>query len=214
VPTTFGVALHATTRFALSGGHEATPCGSCHEQKTPRLDWRKDQQTCAGCHENPHGDQFDKEMQAGGCASCHATVAWDLPNIDHDTWPLTGKHASLRCEQCHVATGAGPQSGAGVSYRGAPRDCAGCHEDLHRGQFRLSEPVRECDGCHQTGSFRTPDFDHASQTRYPLVGKHQKLECGKCHQKQSLESGEEVVLYRLPFDECRDCHRSPHGKGP
>lgn len=37
-PTTFGVELHATSRFALEGGHEAAPCGTCHTGKKPRVE--------------------------------------------------------------------------------------------------------------------------------------------------------------------------------
>ncbi len=209
-PTLFGVALHASTRFALDGGHEAAPCGSCHTGKAPRVEWQLPKQACADCHENPHGTQFRKEMTAGGCGACHNALAWDIPNIAHDTWPLTGAHVKVRCDQCHTPSEADKRAGSGVSYRDAPRECEGCHEDIHLGQFRLTEPQKECLVCHDTKSFKLPDFDHEESTGYVLEGKHEKVKCLACHLPTQLQSGETTALWRLPYDDCKDCHKNPH----
>lgn len=212
-PTTFGAELHATSRFALDGGHEAAPCGACHAGGKPRLDWQVARQTCAECHANPHGSQFEREMRAGGCGSCHGVVAWDLPNIAHETWPLTGAHQKARCEQCHTPSEADRRAGAGISYRDAPRECEGCHEDVHLGQFRLSEPRKGCLDCHQTQSFKLPGYDHLESTGYALTGKHAGVRCGNCHVPTDIASGETTALWRLPYRDCKDCHRDPHSEG-
>jgi hypothetical protein len=212
-PTLFGVELHASSRFALEGGHEATPCGACHTGKSPRLEWQVARQTCADCHANPHGTQFEKEMQAGGCKSCHNVMAWDIPNIKHDTWPLTGAHEKARCDQCHTPTEADKRAGSGVSYRDAPRECEGCHADVHLGQFRLSEPRKECQACHSTQTFKLPEFDHTAATGYALTGKHAKVSCAACHLLTEIAGGEKTALYRLPYDDCKDCHKDPHSEG-
>jgi hypothetical protein len=212
-PTRFGVELHATSRFALDGGHEAAPCASCHTGKSPRVDWQVPRQACADCHENPHGTQFEREMQAGGCKSCHNVVAWDIPNIAHETWPLTGAHQKVRCDQCHTPTEADRRAGAGVSYRDAPRECEGCHDDLHLGQFRLSEPRKDCQDCHQTQSFKLPNYDHLTATGYALTGKHAKVRCAACHVRTEIAGGESTALWRLPYDDCKDCHKDPHSEG-
>ncbi len=211
-PSRFGVELHATTKFALVGRHQAVPCGTCHEnlKKKHRLDWRQKKQECASCHENPHGDQFKREMKQGGCAHCHSPLDWDLPNIEHETWPLTGAHAKARCDQCHTPTPEDRKLGRGVSYKRAPRDCEGCHQDLHAGQFRLSKPVRGCGDCHTTWKFKIAAFDHKKKTGYALEGKHARAECVACHADQVLENGETAALYRLPYSSCRDCHADPH----
>lgn len=209
-PTAFGVELHKTSRFALSGGHEATPCAGCHTGKRPRLDWQIKKQACADCHENPHGAQFSAEMERGGCGVCHDALAWDVPNVAHDTWPLTGAHQKVRCEQCHSVSEADKRAGSGVSYRDAPRECEGCHEDVHLGQFRLSEPAKACQACHATASFKLPGYEHERATGYALVGKHDKLACAKCHLQSELANGESTKLWRLPYADCKDCHRSPH----
>jgi len=209
-PTLFGVAAHATTRFELTGAHEAAPCATCHTIPSPRLHWQVPRQACADCHENPHGTRFAAEMKRDGCATCHSNVAWDMPEFAHDSWPLTGKHQAVRCDGCHTPTEADRKAGHGESYRDAPRECEGCHDDVHLGQFRLSEPHKACAACHDTATFRLPEFDHRASTGYALVGKHANVKCAACHAMSELTDGQRTTLWRLPYDECRDCHRNPH----
>jgi len=210
-PTTFGPKQHETlTSFALSGRHVAAPCSKCHPGERPRLGFQVPKQTCADCHDNPHGDQFAAEMAKGGCAQCHSTGGWDQPNIDHSTWPLTGAHGRAECAACHSPSREDKAKGGGATYRGVPRDCESCHEDIHAGQFRLSNPVKNCQVCHETEAFAIKSFDHAQKTTYPLTGGHQKVTCDKCHRKEKLRSGKEAVRYRLGYRDCKDCHANPH----
>ncbi len=209
-PTSFGVEAHQTSRFELTGAHEAAPCGTCHKSPPPRLDWQVPKSACADCHENPHGTRFAAEMKQDGCATCHSSVAWDMPHVAHETWPLTGKHASVRCDQCHTPTAADRQAGHGESYKDAPRECEACHDDVHLGQFRLSDPVTSCEGCHATATFKIPNFDHPARTGYALIGQHQRVACAACHLPTELRDGRRTTLWRLPYDECRDCHKNPH----
>ena len=161
------------------------------------------------CHANPHGDQFAKELAAGGCASCHATDDWRRPRIDHSIWPLTGKHATTACARCH-----GETTGAeAAAFRGVPRTCDGCHDDVHGGQFRLSPPERRCEDCHTTAQFTLPGFDHAAMTTYRLEGKHAAVACGKCHTPSELRNGVTATRYRLGYRACKDCHANPHREG-
>ncbi len=215
-PTTFSVEAHAQTDFPLLGRHVAVPCGICHGDPRPRLLFALsgEKQRCESCHQNPHGDQFAAEMREAGCAKCHSSVAWNVPNIDHGTWPLTGAHALVECASCHEATEADRKSGRGASYRGVPRTCEGCHEDVHLGQFRLTPPVRTCDACHRTDSFEVARFDHAKLTRWPLDGKHEQVKCEGCHTTANLRDGKSAVRYRLPFQKCADCHHDPHSEAP
>ncbi len=209
-PTTFGVAAHATTRFALDGKHTATPCRGCHGAARPRLDLRVAKQACVDCHANPHGDQFAPELARGGCAECHATTGWDRPRIDHATWPLIGAHAAATCAACHGAT----RAGAAASYRGVPRACADCHDDVHAGQFSQRPPVKACDACHQPSSFALPGFDHRTASGFALDGKHADAACAACHPTITLRNGARAVSYRLGYRACRDCHADPHAEGP
>lgn len=205
-PTTFGVAQHVQTGYTLDGKHAATPCSSCHPGARPRLNWKQPKQACAECHENPHGTQFDKEMKVDGCAHCHTPMDWKQAKIDHSTFPLTGAHARATCIGCHGNVAQGAEAAA---FRGIPRDCEGCHEDKHAGQFRTSEPVKACTTCHTTEQWKIEKFDH-DKTRYPLEGAHKPLECAKCHPSEELKNGEQAVRYRLGYFACRDCHADPH----
>lgn len=209
-PTLFGAAAHASTRFPLTGKHAASACLGCHTRPRPRLDLRVARQACADCHANPHGDQFTAEMAQGGCSRCHAAGGWSLPKIDHRTWPLTGAHATARCESCHHATADDRRSGKGASYRGAPRDCGGCHDDVHLGQFRLSQPVLGCEVCHTTGSFKVPGFDHEARAGWRLTGAHSTTACVKCHAMTTVGGLEQAVRWRGLSTECRFCHANPH----
>jgi hypothetical protein len=209
-PTRFGTNAHASTRFPLVGKHVASPCSSCHTGPRPRLSLAVAKQACADCHQNPHGDQFAKEMSQGGCAHCHAPTGWRLPKIEHNTWPLTGAHATAACDSCHHPTAEDRKAARGASYRGVPRNCGGCHDDIHLGQFRLSQPVLECDKCHATDVFKITAFNHQTTTRFALTGAHAPAPCVKCHAKATLKDGTETVRWRLPSQECKFCHANPH----
>jgi hypothetical protein len=209
LPTLFGTKDHAATRFALAGKHAATACSGCHAAARPRLDLHVAKSACADCHDNPHGDQFAKEMKQGGCGQCHQPTGWNLPKIDHSTWPLTGAHAGARCESCHKPTADDKRSGRGASYRGVPRLCSGCHDDAHAGQLH---PRGECDRCHAAAAFKIPRFDHDKVAGHALTGRHHDLACAKCHPTVKLRDGADVVRWKLPSTECRFCHADPHAR--
>jgi Cytochrome c7 and related cytochrome c len=210
-PTLFGAIAHETTKYPLAGKHNAVACLGCHKNPAPRTSLRVAKQACADCHENPHGTQFATEMNRGGCATCHEVSGWQKAKFDHSTWPLTGVHATAACDSCHHPSPEDRKVGKGASYRGVPRLCGGCHDDLHAGQFRTSNPVRECDACHTTKAFKIPSFAHTKLTGYALTGQHEKVKCAGCHESAKLASGLETVRWRIPFKSCIDCHASPHG---
>lgn len=214
-PARFGVAEHESMGFPLAGHHAAVACSSCHDRPASagrRLDWSTSKTRCENCHENPHGSQFAEAMRKNGCASCHTAAGWDIPKIDHSIWPLTGSHASTQCSRCHQVSEAERKAGNGPSYRLAPRDCEGCHDDVHRGQFRLQEPKRACDYCHNTSVFQIAHFDHEGRAGYALSGGHRALACGRCHDTVTTRGGAPSIRYRLGYRRCRDCHADPHAE--
>jgi hypothetical protein len=151
-------------------------------------------------------------MRDGGCAHCHSERGWASPKIDHSAWPLTGAHSEAACDSCHSPSKKDRLSGRGATYRGAPRECAGCHQDTHAGQFRLTSPERECDACHVTDSFAIGAFAHAELADYPLEGVHDELKCVACHKRERLRNGARAARYRLGYRECADCHANPHAR--
>ena len=205
-PSTFGPAQHATTGYALEGAHAAAPCGECHPGARPRVGWQLVAFQCLDCHDNPHGEQFAKEMTSGGCAQCHTALSWHQLKIEHASWPLTGAHARTACAACH---GDRPAGAPAAAYRGIARDCEGCHDDRHAGQFRQSAPDRRCASCHATESWRIAAFDH-DKTRYPLEGVHRTMACDRCHAPATLRDGTTAVRWRLGYFRCNDCHADPH----
>lgn len=213
-PALFDVKHHASTAFPLEGAHMAVACTDCHGQKRPRVDFHLDKRACAECHENPHGTEFADEIRAGGCEHCHSAKDWHEPHIDHSTWPLTGAHSLALCSACHQPSAEDKRTGRGASYRGVPRDCQGCHEDPHLGQFRLTKPVRECAECHDTTRFELPHFDHAQKTGYALEGEHEHVTCVGCHPTERLRDGATATRFRLTYRRCSDCHANPHEQAP
>ena len=214
-PSTFGLVQHQRTSFALNGKHLAAPCASCHGKQRPRLAFHLEGSDCQSCHENPHGDRVDRELQLGGCAYCHATAGWSFPRIDHSSWPLEGAHREVSCDRCHAAQPEAHKHDAAqidfARFGDAPRDCAGCHDDPHAAQFTASEPVRTCDACHDATTFRLYNFAHDALTQFPLTGAHKNSQCGDCHRVETLRNDTSAVRYRLGYTQCSDCHADPHG---
>jgi len=55
------------------------------------------------------------------CGTCHSTSNWLNASFDHTLYahyPLTGKHATVTCAQCH----------ANNSYVATPTACYACHK--------------------------------------------------------------------------------------
>jgi hypothetical protein len=202
-------AAHAATGFALADGHADVACEACHD---PALAFGarhpgRPANACATCHADPHGGQFgavaDEPML---CTRCHTTASFAAHTFDAAAhaaigFALDGAHAATACSACH----ANEQVGATPRYRGTPRACASCHEDVHGGVFDRPGVSAErrpsalagstlaadeakgaalgCARCHSTTSFRgvAEQFDHARWTAYPLEGAHAALDCQACH---------------------------------
>ncbi|MEZ6016773.1 MAG: cytochrome c3 family protein [Planctomycetota bacterium] len=218
------------TGFELRGAHGETPCIRCHgEGVAPNQESIRDGRVarrlgvvaehfsgpldrCATCHENPHGERYDVHAPAlvegrVGCARCHAEVSFRVPRtFDHDWtgFTLVGRHADLACAKCHAplapnATGRSHGPVLGLS-------CAACHQDPHGGQFQVAGAT-DCARCHTPeASFKELEFDHATDTRFPLDETHAPLACAACHRPARTRDGRELVRYRPLGTACADCH--------
>jgi hypothetical protein len=81
---------------------------------------------------------------------------------------------------------------------------------VHKGQLK----DRACTSCHQGVSFQKVKFDHQTDSRYPLTGKHLKVACEKCHfvplgAKEAV-NGKPVVRYKPLEQKCNACHEDAH----
>lgn len=177
------------TEFPLRGAHRSATCESCHVQP-PKV--AAPPTTCIGCHQE---DDAHKGGNGTDCARCHTEDNWEKVDFDHNTmtdFPLLGKHAAARCEDCHVE--------ASDQVKLIPQ-CASCHyeDDVHRAELGPS-----CGRCHDSNDWKTNiSFDHALAA-FPLLGKHAEVECQSCHKDQTFAAA---------GTRCADCHEDTHHKG-
>jgi Cytochrome c7 and related cytochrome c len=220
-PSTFTIAEHQKSRFPLAGAHMAVDCAECHTTSkagynSKVVPYRFEDRSCTGCHTNPHGDQFKKDMaerrpdgKPKGCEACHTVKAWtDLPKFDHSktAFPLTGAHAKVACDDCHKPAGTeGKMTEA--SFRSTPTNCSACHQDPHAGQFVKSGKPENCELCHNTQHWKPSIFNHETQSTFSLKGAHEKVECELCHTGHRNIDGKRVVFYKPTPRDCASCHQ-------
>lgn len=122
---------HAQTSFQLSGKHAEISCASCHIEKNTAGKIVKQSfialdQTCISCHDNIHGNQFEKDGITD-CKRCHGFNKWDRSQFNHDNtaFKLEGAHEKVACEKCHetVVMDGKPI----VQYRNGKLQCIDCH---------------------------------------------------------------------------------------
>lgn len=204
-PSTYTIATHATSRFALTGAHRATPCERCH---VPADDGRRHFRfvsiRCDACHKDVHNGQFTREMAERSCAACHTTEDWFPKNFDHGKtrFALTGKHATTACSNCHKPFLAG--NVASARFKGLSGTCASCHKEVHAGQFALNGET-ECARCHTASGWKMLAFDHNTQSAFALTGAHTRVACRQCHREEG--SGDaRFVRYKPMSTQCESCH--------
>ncbi len=188
-PSTFN---HSTTRFPLTGRHIGRACNECHGNNV----FANLPSTCWDCHaSNFNATQDPNHVQRNfshDCTQCHSTSGWGNAAFDHNAtnFPLTGRHATAQCAQCHV----------NGNYQLSYTNCYPCH------QTQFAQPQspnhvlgnfnHDCAPCHTSTAWRPSTFNHAN-TNYPLVGAHQALTCNRCHASNQYAN--------LPHT-CWDCH--------
>jgi hypothetical protein len=212
IPANYTMADHQKVRFILDGAHPAVPCSDCHlankvkAPSTRQFRWTGTIE-CTTCHDDIHKGQFNSEMTLG-CTTCHVTGSWhSLPSFSHDRtkFPLLGKHAIVKCAQCHVPPKDPTQP---AKYVGLDTTCSSCHSDEHQGQFQL-EGSTDCTRCHTADDWHRLNFDHNTQSNFALTGKHADVPCAKCHATVVM-NGKQTVKYKPIGTKCADCH-SPRG---
>jgi hypothetical protein len=204
---------HKKTGWPLEGKHIGPACNKCHtpERIAPaektNIKYKDLTRTylgvptaCVACHQDVHAGRLGQN-----CLQCHNYTDWKdiAAKFDHSKtrYPLTGLHKDVKCEKCHTP---GPDNKP--RYTGIPfGKCNDCHADPHKGSFAQ----QACTACHNTNSWKrvsqsglSTNFDH-SKTKYPLVGKHQTVECVACHLNGDFKK-------ELPFAKCMDCHKDEH----
>lgn len=208
LPAQFSQEDHLDTRFPLTGAHQAVPCFMCHKQTemgSAQFFWSQDRLTCQLCHVTPHGRQFTRQIAQDGCEGCHQTRAWTGMNYDHNrtTFPLSGKHKTTTCNQCHKQ--GTTKDFSGRVYENLDKRCDTCHNDPHGGQFGARGWV-DCATCHGFEHWEAIHFDHVKDSRFSLTGAHESVSCDKCHQPVTRTPGIEDRVYKPLQVACASCH--------
>jgi hypothetical protein len=134
---------------------------------------------------------------------------WKAIVFDHDKteFKLLGSHRQVECNKCHKT----PQ------LRETPKTCVECHKrvDRHKGVLGT-----QCAQCHTVKEWKEILFDH-DKTRFALIGKHQNVECLKCHKTPDMKSTPKTCVECHQKDdyhkgklgrECARCHSAEEWK--
>ncbi|MBK8244354.1 MAG: cytochrome c family protein [Saprospiraceae bacterium] len=196
---------HSRTDFPLTGAHLKVTCIECHKKEIRNnVSFQKfasiDFQTCHSCHKDPHDNKFGTN-----CKACHTDESFHkikpTPQFNHNLtgFKLEGRHKSIDCRKCHDNR-AGTSGMFKEFEKISKLECISCHKDIHEGKFET-----DCKKCHNQESFRAnknlDQFNH-NLTNFPLEGKHQSLDCKKCHKTKMTDP--------LPHEFCNQCHTDYH----
>lgn len=182
----------------------ASKCLDCHKEIKELIDLNRGYHSssdvksreCFSCHNEHHGRNFK-------------IVRFDTAKFDHrDTrFELIGKHSSASCRSCHKnefikVKKSQKKSG---TYLGLGTTCLDCHADYH--QHTLSE---NCISCHNFNAFKPVSGFNHQKTKFPLKGKHQAVDCLKCHKVTELNGTTFQKFSGIAFSNCTDCHKDVH----
>lgn len=197
---------HNKADFKLKGKHETVDCKKCHEvsQKNGK-DFQKFNDIpfndCKACHDNPHNEKI-----TGACTQCHTEASFTLfkgrGKFNHNTtnFTLKGKHQNIDCFSCHAKT-SNPKLVFQDRNNVEETNCISCHKDSHEGKLGA-----DCVKCHSetgfTSSKTMKSFDH-KLTDFPLEGKHETVDCKKCHKAGTFTNA-------IDFTSCNSCHKDYH----
>jgi hypothetical protein len=164
---------HNRLNFALVGEHGQVACSRCHTQARAAADFKAASARCVDCHQQ---DDHHQGAFGADCAQCHNPSDWQDAKFDHNlaAFKLAGKHQTVECAQCHTNN----------VFKGTPQNCVACHQqdDHHQGAFGA-----DCAQCHNPSDWQDAKFDH-NLAAFKLMGKHQAVECAKCHTNNVFKS--------------------------
>ena len=167
---------HSKTGFPLEGKHLAASCGECHRSS----DFNTPVATaCSACHQDVHTGEFGSR-----CASCHDARGWssrfDANAHQRSNFPLTGRHAAVPCEECHLEQ-------RDRRFTRATLDCYACHQqDYARTAGTSIDHARagfgtDCKSCHFPSRFKGALFAAHRACFQIETGPHANISCLGCH---------------------------------
>ncbi|MFZ5948771.1 MAG: cytochrome c3 family protein [Stygiobacter sp.] len=191
---------HDLTNFKLIGKHNNVTCNKCHKNNfTKNLKYEK----CNDCHEDYHKGEFRKDTNLTDCKVCHDENGFNKTHFTIDNhlkslFPLTGSHLATACNLCHYKN---------LEWKfKLSSNCQTCHLNPHKNSSKIVAS-NECTYCHNTNSWNEITFNH-SQTKFILIGKHQKANCIDCHTSE-VKLGLKSILFNHE-SKCQTCHEDNH----
>ncbi|MGB5661692.1 cytochrome c3 family protein, partial [Eudoraea sp.] len=197
---------HNATNFTLKGSHQTTDCFACHAETSNPVTVFQDKRrisenSCVSCHTDVHNGEYGNE-----CIKCHRESSFlslrSMDFFDHTVtdYPLEGKHVAVDCRQCHEKRFSTP-----IDFSA----CKNCHDDYHRGEFKVNDVSPDCVECHSLEN----GFDYSLYTleqhqtsSFPLEGAHNATPCFACH----VSEKEDRWSFRNLGTDCIDCHQDIH----
>ncbi len=219
----------------LEGLNNCTQCHVLGEEVTDAK--------CLSCHtaigqrvQEDKGYHASAEVKSQRCAKCHGEhfgrdfelVYWndgqDKFNHSLTGYALVGAHAKQKCQACHIpayhnslAIAFDSTTSSAETLLGLTPDCISCHADEHAEQL-----TNDCASCHNADKWIPASLFSHDKSKYPLTGKHSRVECAKCHKAEQVT---EAVANRIPdpshpllrttyqgldFSTCKSCHNDIH----
>ena len=194
-------------------------CTKCHTMGS-----KISNDKCLACHtyirdriNRQRGYHASSEVKGKACALCHndhhgknfQIIRFNTVSFQHilTGFRLEGAHAKQQCINCHnskLITDKKIQYREGT-YLGLGNECNSCHSDYHQGTLGSS-----CSKCHGQEAFKPAvNFNHAN-TKFPLVGKHQTVECSKCHSTETIAGKSFQKFAGIGHSNCTNCHSDIH----
>ncbi|MCX6226783.1 MAG: hypothetical protein NTV01_18890, partial [Bacteroidia bacterium] len=138
--------------------------------------------------QSPHGESLKFD-----CSYCHTTNGWKVDrnsmsfNHDSTSYNLVGQHSLVNCRLCHKS----------LEFSAVKNECKDCHDDLHENTLGP-----DCAKCHTPKSWIVENISEIHrQSRFPLTGAHQIVDCTACHKSGSMRRFDPIGI------ECVNCHQ-------
>jgi hypothetical protein len=177
--------VHKANAAFFDGSHIALACEKCHGPEGPKL-------------------VYDRTRAANGSLPrLTAVSSRGTPRmVDADQSPVPRPRGGTRAGQ------AVEPAVARWRFKTVTTACASCHQDPHLGQVGAA-----CERCHAVAGARFALVGFSHQAAYPLTGRHERLECIKCHKAETAQfpaaRGTAVRLTGIEKT-CQTCHADVH----
>lgn len=194
---------HSKTNFPLIGKHRNIKCTDCHKTNlTAKIKHEK----CLDCHTDYHKGDFIVSAMNRDCSECHSENGFKPSSFTIEKhnllkFNLTGAHLAVPCQNCHYKEGT-------WHFRNMGNECIECHKNIHGNELTQKYlPENKCNSCHVTENWKTINFNH-STTDFVLEGKHQDVNCGKCH--ALITDDGKIFKFASSKSNCESCHKDVH----